>query len=85
MDESLSITEEEPDELRALDEALTELQQHYLQAAQLGKLRFFAGLTRQQAAKALGITRRAADRIWARLFSLIPSRASRFCPAGKDS
>ncbi len=64
-DEALSINEEEPDRLVALDEALAELEKHDPQAAQLVKLRFFAGLTHQQAAEVLGITRRAADRLWA--------------------
>ena len=35
------------------------------QAAQLVKLRFFAGLTSQQAAEALGLSARSADRLWA--------------------
>jgi RNA polymerase sigma factor (TIGR02999 family) len=52
-------------ELLALDEALTRLEQHDAQAARLVKLRYFAGLTHQQAAAALGIGRRAADRLWA--------------------
>jgi len=52
-------------QLLALDEALTELERHDAPAAQLVKLRFFAGLTHQQAAEALGIGRRAADRLWA--------------------
>jgi RNA polymerase sigma factor (TIGR02999 family) len=51
-------------ELLALDEALAELERHDVPSAQLVKLRFFAGLTHQQAAEALGITRRAADRLW---------------------
>jgi DNA-binding transcriptional regulator LsrR (DeoR family) len=29
-----------------------------------GKLRYFAGLTHQEAAEALGISRRVADRLW---------------------
>jgi RNA polymerase sigma factor (TIGR02999 family) len=52
-------------ELLALDEALHQLERHDAQAAQLVKLRYFAGLSHQQAAKALGISRRAADRLWA--------------------
>jgi RNA polymerase sigma factor (TIGR02999 family) len=54
-----------PDELLALDEALTELERHDAQAAKLVKLRYFAGLTHQESAEALGIGRRAADRVWA--------------------
>jgi RNA polymerase sigma factor (TIGR02999 family) len=52
-------------ELLMLDEALGELERHDAQAAQLVKLRYYAGLTHQQAAAALGIGRRAADRLWA--------------------
>jgi RNA polymerase sigma factor (TIGR02999 family) len=57
--------EERSDELLALDQALTELEQHDAQAAKLVKLRYFAGLTHHQAAETLGIGRRAADRLWA--------------------
>jgi RNA polymerase sigma factor (TIGR02999 family) len=57
--------EERSEELLALDHALTELEQHDAQAASLVKLRYFAGLTHQQAAENLGIGRRAADRLWA--------------------
>jgi RNA polymerase sigma factor (TIGR02999 family) len=52
-------------ELLALDEALQQLERHDAQAAQLVKLRYFGGLTHQQAAQTLGIGRRAADRLWA--------------------
>jgi len=52
-------------ELLALDEALTELTRHDPPAAELVQLRFFAGLTQQQAADLLGISRRTADRTWA--------------------
>jgi RNA polymerase sigma factor (TIGR02999 family) len=56
--------EDRPRQLLALDEALAELQGHDAQTAQLVKLRYFAGLTHQQAAEILGISRRAADRLW---------------------
>jgi RNA polymerase sigma factor (TIGR02999 family) len=59
------VADERSQQLLRLDEALQELQRHDPQAAQLVKLRFFAGLTHQQAAQALGISRRAADRVWA--------------------
>jgi RNA polymerase sigma factor (TIGR02999 family) len=57
--------EDGPDDLLALDEALAELERHDPQAAGLVKLRYFAGLSHQQAADALGVGRRAADRLWA--------------------
>ena len=49
----------------ALDEALEGLGRHDPEAAELVKLRFFAGLTRREAAEALGIGRREADGLWA--------------------
>ena len=55
---------ERPDELLALDEALTRLAMADSQAAELVKLRYFAGLTVSQAAEALGIAPRSADFLW---------------------
>jgi RNA polymerase sigma factor (TIGR02999 family) len=57
--------ESRADDLLALDEALSRLEQHDPDAARLVKLRYFAGLTHQEAAEALGISRGAADRLWA--------------------
>jgi RNA polymerase sigma factor (TIGR02999 family) len=53
------------DDLLAVDAALAELEQHDPQTARLVKLRYFSGLTHQEAAETLGISRRVADRIWA--------------------
>ena len=52
-------------DLLALDDALTELERHDPQAARLVKLRYFAGLTADQAAAALGISPTTGDRHWA--------------------
>jgi RNA polymerase sigma factor (TIGR02999 family) len=57
-------SDERMDELLEVNDALTELEQHDPQAAQLVKLRYFVGLSHQEAAAALGISRRAADRLW---------------------
>jgi RNA polymerase sigma factor (TIGR02999 family) len=54
-----------PERLLDLDGALTKLEEQDPQKAQLVKLRFFAGLTNQQAAQALGISTATADRHWA--------------------
>jgi RNA polymerase sigma factor (TIGR02999 family) len=54
-----------PDELLALDEALERLATEDPDAARLVELRFFAGLGHQEAAEIMGITRRAADGLWA--------------------
>lgn len=53
-----------PDVL-AVDEALERLAGHDRDAAELVKLRYFAGLTLPQAAEALGLPSRSADRLWA--------------------
>jgi RNA polymerase sigma factor (TIGR02999 family) len=53
------------DDLIALDEAVDRLERHDPDAARLVKLRYFAGLTHQDAANAMGISRGAADRLWA--------------------
>ncbi len=53
------------DDLLALDEALSRLEGHDADAARLVKLRYFTGLSHQEAAEALGISRGAADRLWA--------------------
>jgi hypothetical protein len=47
-----------------LDEALGRLEEIDSQAAALVKLRLFAGLTIEQAATALGLSRRTAERDW---------------------
>lgn len=53
------------DETLAVDEALQLLEQHNKPCADLVKLRFFAGLTMEDAAAALGIALRTAHRYWA--------------------
>ena len=52
------------DDLLALDEALSQLARTDALAAELVKLRYFAGLTSEQAAQALGLSSRTADRTW---------------------
>jgi len=49
----------------ALDEALIRLSEEDPLAAELVKMRYFAGLTLPQTAEALGISPRTADRCWA--------------------
>jgi RNA polymerase sigma factor (TIGR02999 family) len=58
-------SDERAAELLALDEALVALEQHDVQAAEVVKLRYFAGLSHQDTASAMNISRRAADRLWA--------------------
>ena len=53
------------DEVLAVDEALAGLAAADPQAAELVKLRYFAGLSIDQAAQTLNISPRSADRLWA--------------------
>lgn len=64
LDEDLLVRDDRCDELLSVHEALDELERHDAQAAALVKLRFFAGVEHQEAADMLGLSRRAADRLW---------------------
>ena len=56
--------ETDPGELLALDEALTALEREDPDAAEVIKLRFFAGLSVEETAAALNISDRTVKRIW---------------------
>jgi RNA polymerase sigma factor (TIGR02999 family) len=56
---------ERPDDLLALDEALSRLAQVEPQAAELVHLRYFAGQTMSAAADLLGLSLRSTHRLWA--------------------
>jgi RNA polymerase sigma factor (TIGR02999 family) len=53
------------DEVLDLDEALRKFEAVDRQAAQVVKLRIFAGMTIEESAQALGVSTRTADRCWA--------------------
>jgi RNA polymerase sigma factor (TIGR02999 family) len=59
------LEEEGDDRLLALDEALRQLEAEDPRKAELVKLRFFAGLTAEQAAAALGVSLSTAEKDWA--------------------
>jgi RNA polymerase sigma factor (TIGR02999 family) len=56
---------DDPVNLLALDEALQKLEADYPDHAAIIKLRFFAGLTLDEAARAAGVSRATAERRWA--------------------
>lgn len=64
LDEALSLAEPR-DDLLALDEALTRLAAEEPVKAELVKLRYFAGLSLEEAAACLGISPATAKRYWA--------------------
>jgi len=59
------IPDEHPAEVLAVHEALDALAAESLVKADLVKLRYFVGMSHQEAADALGISRATADRYWA--------------------
>jgi RNA polymerase sigma factor (TIGR02999 family) len=64
LDDAFISIEEPSEDLIALDEALAKLAIEDPVKADLVKLRYFAGLTIEQAAKILEISRATADRYW---------------------
>src|SRR5262245_21636780 len=64
--DALAVVDDASDEdLIAIDEALERLARESPVCAELVKLRFFAGLTLDEAAASLGLARRTTDRYWA--------------------
>jgi RNA polymerase sigma factor (TIGR02999 family) len=59
------VSPERPERLLAVDEALERLAQASSQAAELVKLRYFAGFSNAEAAGCLGISPRKANQVWA--------------------
>jgi RNA polymerase sigma factor (TIGR02999 family) len=53
-----------PDELLAVHEALDKLSREDASAAELVKLRYFVGMTMEDAASALGLPKRTAESLW---------------------
>jgi RNA polymerase sigma factor (TIGR02999 family) len=72
LDEASLVAPRMNEDILAVNETLNRLAAVDPEAANLVKLRFFAGLTSEQAAQALGVSARTADRIWryARAFLL---------------
>jgi RNA polymerase sigma factor (TIGR02999 family) len=64
IDDVDAVAESRPTDLQALDEALDKLAAEDPVKAQLVTLRYFAGLSVQEAADVLGISRATADRYW---------------------
>lgn len=54
----------DPEQILAVDEAVTRLEGEDSQAAAVVRLRFYAGLSVDQAADSLGISSRSAARLW---------------------
>jgi len=79
LDDAELAIEEPSEDIIALDEALAKLTVEDPVKANLVKLRYFAGLTIEQAAEVLGISRATADRYWSY------ARVWLFHETGKDA
>jgi RNA polymerase sigma factor (TIGR02999 family) len=63
-DESALVLTAPPDELLAVHDALDNLARQDATAAELVKLRYFVGMTMEEAATALGLAKRTAENLW---------------------
>jgi len=66
LDEAMVVTPERPDDLLALDEALERLAQIDEQKSRIVEMRYFAGMSVEEVAEALGIAAITVKREWAR-------------------
>jgi RNA polymerase sigma factor (TIGR02999 family) len=64
LDESVLVLAAPPDELLAVHEALDKLAAEDKTSAELVKLRYFVGMTMEEAAAALGLPKRTAENLW---------------------
>lgn len=61
----ITVPDENPDRLLAVNDALDKFAANNKVEAELVKLRYFVGMTNDEAAEALGISARTADNYWA--------------------
>jgi RNA polymerase sigma factor (TIGR02999 family) len=64
--EDLQGTQEAPVDILALDEALESLAERDPRLRRVVECRFFAGMTMEETAEALGVSKRTAERAWTR-------------------
>ena len=65
LDQAEAVAAALPEDLLALDEALQKLERKHPRKAALTELRFFAGLSTAEAARALGVSVSTAEKEWA--------------------
>ena len=59
-----ALAEADPDQIVAVDDAVRRLESEDPEAAAMVRLRFYAGLSVEQAAEALGVSARTGARLW---------------------
>jgi RNA polymerase sigma factor (TIGR02999 family) len=84
LDRVAVVADASDDDLLALDDALERLAQENKPCAELVKLRFFAGLTLDEAAASLGLARRTADRSWSYARAWLFEALSKGTEAGQE-
>ncbi|MGH7971795.1 MAG: ECF-type sigma factor [Limisphaerales bacterium] len=77
LDESQIVVQAPSDELLAVNEALADLEKEDAQVAELVKLRYFVGMTMPQAAEAMQLPLRSAERLWSFGKVFLKSRMNR--------
>jgi RNA polymerase sigma-70 factor, ECF subfamily len=77
LDDAVAMLEERADDLVALDEALGHLSEVDPKKTRLVEMRFFAGLSAQEAADFMGVSLRTAERDWALARSWLRSQIAR--------
>jgi RNA polymerase sigma factor (TIGR02999 family) len=83
LDDVEATVDASPDDQLALDEALTKLERENESAAGLAKLRLFTGLTVDEAADALRISRRTGFRLWTYARAFLQAELSAGDPSGR--
>jgi RNA polymerase sigma factor (TIGR02999 family) len=73
-----------PDDQLALDDALTKLERENQAAADLAKVRLFTGLTVDEAADALRISRRTGFRLWTYARAFLQTELSADDPSARE-
>lgn len=71
LDEETIASEDQPDALLQIDEALDQLEETDARLARVVEYRFFGGLTNEEIAEALGVTVRTVERDWVKARMLL--------------
>jgi RNA polymerase sigma factor (TIGR02999 family) len=78
-------TDTDPEQVMALEEAMTELERSDPRAASVVRLRFFAGLDVEETASVLGLSERTVMRDWAYARAVLFERISGEPPGPRES
>ena len=74
LDEEIKVSHRDSEDLLAVDEAITRLAELDAQQARIVELRFFGGMTVQEVADVMGMSKRAVEREWTMIRSWLRSQ-----------